>query len=411
MRPLFVKLHRWFGIGIALFLFMSGLTGAIIAWNQELDATLNPGFFHARVHTPPPSLSALELANRVEAADPRIRVTYLPLGIQPGDTLQIRVEPRIDPATRAPYKVDYNQVAVDPATGDIQGRRDWGKASLSRLNLMPFLYLFHYTLYLPAVGNGFETGMWVLGVVSIVWLFDSMIALGLAFPSLRAWRKSFAFRVKRGGYALTFDLHRSGGVWIWGLLIVIAVTSISLNLPTQVMRPVLSLFTTLSKTPFTDVDLQPRVDANAATLSREHIVELATQVGRERHIGRPPGAIFYEPEQHVYGVGFFRPGGDYGDGPLGNAWTYWNASTGALISTGIPGRGSAGDIFLQAQFPLHSGRMFGLPGRIVVSFMGVMVATLSVTGLMIWLKKLNARRRSAQAKAVVQVPRDERVGS
>jgi uncharacterized iron-regulated membrane protein len=51
---------------------------------------------------------------------------------------------------------------------------------------------------------------------------------------------------------------------------------------------------------------------------------------------------------------------------------------------------------MQAQFPLHSGRILGLPGRILVSFMGVMVALLSATGLVIWFKKLKARRSAAQ---------------
>ena len=57
----------------------------------------------------------------------------------------------------------------------------------------------------------------------------------------------------------------------------------------------------------------------------------------------------------------------------------------------IPGTGSAGDIFLQSQFPLHSGRIIGLPGRILISAMGLMVAMLSATGLIIWLRKRRAR--------------------
>jgi uncharacterized iron-regulated membrane protein len=51
---------------------------------------------------------------------------------------------------------------------------------------------------------------------------------------------------------------------------------------------------------------------------------------------------------------------------------------------------------MQVQFPLHSGRIPGLGGRILISTVGLAVAVLSVTGLLIWLKKLNARRRSAQ---------------
>ena len=65
----------------------------------------------------------------------------------------------------------------------------------------------------------------------------------------------------------------------------------------------------------------------------------------------------------------------------------------------VPGTGSTGDIFLQAQFPLHSGRILGLPGRILISAMGLVVAMLSATGLIIWLRKRRARVRQA-GKAV-----------
>jgi hypothetical protein len=70
------------------------------------------------------------------------------------------------------------------------------------------------------------------------------------------------------------------------------------------------------------------------------------------------------------------------------------------IGAQIPGRGSAGDIFMQAQLPLHSGRIIGLTGRILVSALGVVVAMLSATGLLIWMKKARARRRSASGSKV-----------
>ncbi len=44
MRRQLVRLHRWFGVATALFLFVAGLTGAIIAWDHEVDAALNPSF-------------------------------------------------------------------------------------------------------------------------------------------------------------------------------------------------------------------------------------------------------------------------------------------------------------------------------------------------------------------------------
>jgi uncharacterized iron-regulated membrane protein len=394
MRPWLVRLHRWLGVATALFLFVSGLTGAIIAWDHELDAMLNPSFFYAR--TDGPALPALELARRVEAADPRVDVTYLPLGAEPGHTLQMMVLPRTDPATGQPYAVGFNQIAVDPATAEIQGRREWGAVSLARIDLLPFIYKLHYTLHLPFVG-GVDVGTWLLGIVGIMWFFDSGIALLLSFPSVKAWRKSFAFRFRRGGYALTFDLHRSGGVWIWGLLLMLALTSISMNLAEPVMRPVVSAFSPLAPSILTNPELANKGAPGAAPHTREQILAMAVAEGKERGIGEAPGALYYASMLNGYGVGFFAPGHDHGDVGLGNAWLYYNAGTGKLAGSSIPGRGSAGDIFMQAQFPLHSGRIAGIAGRILISVVGVAVAVLSATGLMIWLRKRAARRRSAEA--------------
>src|SRR5262245_935056 len=140
MRPFFSRLHRWFGLATAVFLFVAGLTGAVISWDHELDAALNPGLYEAR--TPAGTGTArpsLELAQRLEADDPRVQVTYLPLAVEPGETLQVSVEPRVDPLTGKLYDVDYNEVAVDPVTGEVQGRRFWGAISLAPENLLPFL--------------------------------------------------------------------------------------------------------------------------------------------------------------------------------------------------------------------------------------------------------------------------------
>jgi uncharacterized iron-regulated membrane protein len=83
---------------------------------------------------------------------------------------------------------------------------------------------------------------------------------------------------------------------------------------------------------------------------------------------------------------------DRGEG-LGPASMMFDAATGALIRAVAPGEGRAGDVFMQVQFPLHSGRIAGLPGRILICVAGIVVAALSVTGLMMW-----SRRRRAQLR-------------
>ncbi|MET3431321.1 putative iron-regulated membrane protein [Herbaspirillum seropedicae] len=409
MRATLVLLHRWFGLSAAVFLFIAGLTGAVISWDHELDAWLNPQLFDARSASQPGAgapMPGLELARRVEQAEPRLRVTYVLTQAEPGHTIGMMVEPRVDPATGKLYTLDYNQIAVDPVTAEIQGRRMWGAISLSRENLLPFLYKLHYTMHLPDLG-GLETGILLMGIIGIVWALDCLIALYLSFPNWRSWRKSFAFRWRDGGHKLNFDLHRSGGVWVWGLLLILAVTSVSMNLERQVMRPLLQTLSTLTPSPFdTRTPTAPEKVAEPR-ISREQAVALGQAQARKMGLTEPVGGVFYSGMFGVYGVGYFQPGNDHGDVGLGNAWLYFDANSGAYEGGKIPGRGSAGDIFLQAQFPLHSGRILGLPGRILISFMGALVAMLSVTGVIIWVRKRKARLQQRERTFAQKTPARE----
>ena len=105
--------------------------------------------------------------------------------------------PRTDPATGQPYALGFSQIAVD-RDGRGAGPPRMGALSVARLDLMPFIYRLHYSLFLPVYG-GINFGFWVMGVVGIVWAIDCLIALVLAFPNPKSWR---VVRACRGGYPL-----------------------------------------------------------------------------------------------------------------------------------------------------------------------------------------------------------------
>lgn len=71
-----------------------------------------------------------------------------------------------------------------------------------------------------------------------------------------------------------------------------------------------------------------------------------------------------------------------------------------MLHVQIPGTGTAADTFVQLQFPLHSGQIIGLPGRILISLTGLVVAVLSVTGVLIWARKC----KSARAAKALRTP-------
>src|SRR5690242_9244774 len=97
MRFAFTLLHRWAGLTITAFLFVSGVTGAVISWDHELDELLNAHLVDATSEGP--RKSALELARQVEEKDPRARVTSIDLNPEEGHSMTFGAEGRVDPAT------------------------------------------------------------------------------------------------------------------------------------------------------------------------------------------------------------------------------------------------------------------------------------------------------------------------
>jgi uncharacterized iron-regulated membrane protein len=79
---------------------------------------------------------------------------------------------------------------------------------------------------------------------------------------------------------------------------------------------------------------------------------------------------------------------------------YLSAEDGRLISSNQPWHGTTADVFAQLQLPLHGGRILGMPGRIMMSLLGVVVVMLSVTGIVIWWRKRCSRVLAARREVL-----------
>jgi uncharacterized iron-regulated membrane protein len=403
MRATFVLIHRCVGLTIATFLFVAGLTGAVISWDHELDEVINPHLVEAPGRGP--LLDPLVLADKLAADEPHSIVTYVPLHAEEGHSLPFGVHPRFDPEAEDLYATGYNQIFIDPVTGKVCGKREWGAAwPISSETFVSFMYVLHYSLHVPAFWGIDRWGEWLMGGIAMLWTLDCFVGFYLTLPinkrtatRLGSWWKRWkpAWKIKTGGsaYRLNFDLHRAFSLWTWALLLVLAVSAVSLNLYFEVARPIVSALSSFTPTPF---DTRPMLPHSAMLVPRVNYAQVLANGRAEaarRGFTLPAGDIFYAPQFGVFGVRFFDPGGEHGDGlKLGNDILYFDGQDGRYVGDWIPWRGTAGDLFLQMQFPVHSGRIFGIPGRILISAMGLGVAMLSVTGVVIWLRKRRARR-------------------
>jgi uncharacterized iron-regulated membrane protein len=90
----------------------------------------------------------------------------------------------------------------------------------------------------------------------------------------------------------------------------------------------------------------------------------------------------------------------------GSTTVLFDANTGAFKQLILPTGQHSGNTVTNWLNALHFGAVFGLPYRIFVSVLGLIVVTLSVTGVVIWLKKRRtaaARQRAAEQQADASV--------
>lgn len=262
--------------------------------------------------------------------------------------------------------------------------RKRGAVRFDRAHLIPFLYELHHRLHLGQWGGR------LLGAVAVVWVLDCFVGLYLAWPRPKwtAVKSALGVKWRAGTHRRHYDLHRAGGLWFWAVLLTLAVSGVYFNLNREVFRPVLSVFTPI--TPTLGETLPRRVDPAAplAVNWDQAIARAAAVLAQTGATGRL-GGIRYAPSNGVYTVGFHTTADIATRYP--GTHVYIAGETGRVLAIQQPNEGTAGDVFMQWQFPLHSGQAFGMPGRILIFLTGLAVATLSVTGVAIWWRKRAAR--------------------
>ena len=389
-RRLWVWLHRWCGLAMTAFLVVVGLTGSLLAFNTELERVFAPQLF-----APPrpgvPRLDLATLAERAQALVPQARLQSVSF-TEPDQASAWFVAPT-DPATGRARDIGFTEFFVDPWTGAELGRRNRGDLSQGLVNLMPFIYELHWTLVLGDIGQ------WTLGIVALVWTLDCVNGLYLTLPvsPQRFWRRwRPAWLVKRGAsaYRLQFDLHRAGGLWLWGLLLVFAWSSVMMNIR-PVYEPVMrtlfdyrSPMDTLAPAPRRND--APRLDWRSAQAVGERLLaaksaELGFGIGERL-------ALMYLPEAGAYLYEVRGSRDLFERSPKGGGtYVVFDGDSGTLTEFGQPTGEHTGNTVESWLYALHMARVFGLPYRVLVCALGLAVVGLAITGVLLWLRKRRAR--------------------
>lgn len=375
-RKFWLEVHLWLGLIAGATMVIFGITGSILVFHQEIDEWLNPGLLTV-------------------APEPEGQAAYKPLAdifaagalkLPPTAQLSFADYPRYDdgvfrlkflvPAT-PPGVTETWEVGVDPYDAHVTGQRLLNRSdSVFPKTFIGFIFELHYAFFL-----GEDWGYALTGILGAVLMISVLTGLIVWWPLTGKWRQALTFKRKASIERFNFDLHKTSGVYTAVIMVPVLFSGIYMNLPERIL-PMIELFSPATyrygfkSTPMPDT--QPIGMARAVEIMNGRFPS-----------GRPDwiyGALEATSAYMVCKHDVEEPGSF-----LSRRCVAIDRYSGRLLDIDDPAQGTAGEVFVQWQWPLHSGHAFGWTGRILVFVSGLAGAVLFVTGGVRWLQKRRAR--------------------
>ena len=212
VRKLFKKLHLWLSLPFGLIIMTTCLTGALLVFEKEITELVRHDSYTIPVRKTP-SLSLQSLLERVARETP--------------DSVQI-TSVTIPSDFRRAYTVGLSKprragVLVDPYTGKIVGQS-------GRLPFFTTVRELHRWLLdsMKPDSEGIFWGRVIVGTSTLLFVFILLTGLFLWWPKkLKGVGKRLKISLRQGRQRLFYDLHTVGGVYVFVLLLAMAMTGLT----------------------------------------------------------------------------------------------------------------------------------------------------------------------------------------
>lgn len=392
LRRLWLDAHLWIGVGLLIAIIPLSASGAILVWKDGLERLTHAERY--AVSGPEVRMSPSAYVRAAEAAfKGEAGFTQLRLPEKAGDPVVVvaRLKGETGPGGR-PRNLN---VWIDPPTGQVLGLADTSRS------FTQWLHRLHGSLFIPEVGRK------VVGWLGWAMFVSCATGLWLWWPRNGAVLK--ALRWRRGPSTL-FNLHHMIGFWICLPLAVLSLTGVYISFP-QTSR---ALF-----------GVQPAETASRAPERKSESGpggQTSSKAGPSGPGGgrfAPPidnpnltiDAVFQSAQAAVTDASIVSVSAPtVGKEP---AWRVQTARPGQAAPATLQiidasgeikpdrGAGGGGDPISRWMRKIHDGGDTGLIWQTIIVLGGVAPVVLSVTGLIMWLRRRARRlamtRRMAEA--------------
>jgi len=359
LRKALFQIHLWAGIFLSLYVVVIAVTGAVLVFEDELTSATLP--------------SNLSPFNEGKTASITLVMRSFGTGYQGAKVSMLTTPSAAIPAyqLRALDAQGHEfELAGDPATGVLY-RRPY--------NWVNWVHDLHLYLLL-----GSAYGVQVNGAGAAILLLLAVSGLFLWWPGVRNWSRGFKISLRSNWRRINFDTHYAIGIWTLAIVSWWAISGIYFAWYRQVGFVVNTVSTLRG---MVSPELPPRPVATSSRASLEAVlsaVQQASPHGRLFGISDPSLAT-----DTVFAQMDLRAPGDFSHRDIVTVDT----ATAKVLTIWHYGQNvSAGDWIMWSMHPLHFGTLWGMPFKILWFLMGLSLAVLSVTGLiMYWNRYLRHR--------------------
>ncbi|HVW70819.1 MAG TPA: PepSY-associated TM helix domain-containing protein [Steroidobacteraceae bacterium] len=344
------KFHRLLGLFAAVFWMVQALTGVALTFRQEID--------NASVRGPSVPLQTAGLGERIQAIEQGGgKVSSLWVTNFAADRFEIFYTGTAgtDRAMR-----------VDAAGRALRDGPEHG--TLANGGLIRMLTPLHTSLLAGPAGK------WIIVVSGLLLITNVVLGLKLAWPRAGQWKQVLTLRPTRNAVARFYGLHRTLGLWIAIPLLIVAAAGVLLQFDDDIE----DAFGLAHPLP---------VDApvgSAVSPARALDIALA------RFPGSTLTALTMPADGHAwYCVRVHAPGEI--SRVFGTTTVFVSTADGSILREYPAQAASVGRALYDSIYPIHTGEIGGLGGRLLLLATGIALLVIGVFGIRLWLVRRKPR--------------------
>ncbi|HYM17614.1 MAG TPA: PepSY-associated TM helix domain-containing protein [Micropepsaceae bacterium] len=351
-----VKVHLWLAIVLSLPMLVIGISGSALLVQREILARSLPAASAVGERKPIPDIVAA--AQKSAPAGTSAKRVDLPAAAGRPVSVRFGVREEGKPET---------DIYVDPVSLNVLG----SEPVVERGPILAVLIGIHAFLAMPP-----PIGLPFVGWMGVIMTFMGLSGLVLWWPRRGEWKSAFFMRRGASGVAFHLDLHKMVG--IWGLIVLLAVSTsgVYLTFP-QTIGPFVQKHFPGEQVATNPLPGYTRVTGPLGP--EEAIASARTAITGARIMSLELPAV-----ENSY-VAEFAPEGLSPSEP--RVLVVLDSATGEITYIDDPRNYSLRDQVLNWQHLLHFGVGLGPVWMMLVFFSGLLPLLFAITGLTVWWKR------------------------